>query len=163
MVVPISEFRQRECSQMHERFMQRAIQVARRNPTAPFGALLVDIESGEIGAEGVNRGHENPIWHGEIDVINRFSASHPDANWARFRLYTTAEPCCMCQAAALWSGIQEVVYGTSIVKLQQLGWRQIDIRADEVARRTPFARCKLVGGILEQECDQLFRAALELS
>ena len=145
---------------MHDQFMKRAIRIARQNPMAPFGALLVDVETGQIVAEGVNRGRENPTWHGEIDVINRCAAEHPEADWARLRMYTTAEPCCMCQAAILWSGIREVVYGTSIGTLQRLGWRQIDIPADEVARRTPFAECKLIGGVLEQECDELFRTAL---
>ena len=142
---------------MHDQFMKRAIQIASQNPTAPFGAMLVDVETGQIVAEGVNRGGENPTWHGEIDVINRFAADHPEADWARIRLYTTAEPCCMCQGAILWSGVREVVYGTSIGTLQRLGWHQIDITADEVTRRTPFAECKLIGGILEDACDELFR------
>ena len=146
---------------MHEQFMQRAIEVARQNPAAPFGALLVGIDSGEILAEGVNRGGENPTWHGETDVINRFARLHPEADWGRLRMVTTAEPCCMCQGAILWAGIREVVYGTSIATLQRLGWRQIDIPAHEVTRRTPFAECKLIGGVLERECDELFRAALE--
>jgi len=145
---------------MHDHFMKRAIQIARRNRTAPFAALLVDRQTGEIVAEGVNRGSENPTWHGEMVVINRFAAEHPEADWTRLRVVTTAEPCCMCQGAILWSGIREVVYGTSIGTLQRLGWRQIDITADEVARRTPFAECKLIGGVLEQECDALFRVAL---
>ena len=145
---------------MHERFMQRAIEIARENPTAPFGALLVDVKTEEIVAEGINRGGENPIWHGEIDCISSCSEAHPEADWGQLRMYTTAEPCCMCQGAILWAGIREVVYGTSIHTLQRLGWRQIAIGADEVARRTPFAECKLIGGVLEHECDELFRAAL---
>ena len=75
------------------------------------------------------------------------------------RLYTTAEPCCMCQGAILWAGIPEVVFGTSISTLQRLGWHQIDIPAEEVVRRTPFAECALIGGVLEHECDELFVAA----
>ena len=74
-------------------------------------------------------------------------------------LYTTAEPCAMCQGAILWSGIGTVVYGTSIRFLQSLGWRQIDILAEEVIRRSPAWRCTLVGGVLEQECNALFEAA----
>ena len=54
--------------------MRRAIEVARQNPAAPFGALLVDVETGRVMAEGVNRGGENPNWHGEIVVIDRFAA-----------------------------------------------------------------------------------------
>ncbi len=66
----------------------------------------------------------------------------------------------MCQAAALWSGIEKVVYGTSIRTLQRLGWQQIDILAEEVIRRTPGWNCTLIGGILEQECDTLFERAM---
>ena len=59
-----------------------------------------------------------------------------------------------------WAGIPEVVYGTSIRTLQQIGWNQIDIRAAEVVRRTPFAPCKLTSGVLESQCDALFREAM---
>ncbi|MFZ5828662.1 MAG: nucleoside deaminase [Planctomycetota bacterium] len=144
---------------LHERFMRRAIALAASNPAAPFAAIIVDMHTNEIIAEGINRHRDNPTWHGEIDAINRCAARGPDTDWAGSRLYTSAEPCCMCQAAILWAGISEVVFGTSIRTLQRLGWKQIDIVAEEVTRRTPFARCHLVGGILEAECDQLFRRA----
>ena len=36
----------------------------------------------------------------------------------------------MCQGAILWSGIETVVYGTSIRFLQSQEWRQIDIMAE---------------------------------
>jgi tRNA(Arg) A34 adenosine deaminase TadA len=144
---------------MHEPFMRRAIELARQSPEAPFGALLVDRRSGQIVAEGRNRWQENPTWHGEVDAINRCAAENPGVAWADLRLYTTAEPCCMCQAAVLWAGIPEVVFGSSIRTLQRLGWKQIDIRAEEVSRRTPFGRCKLTGGVLEHDCDALFEAA----
>jgi tRNA(adenine34) deaminase len=137
----------------------KAIEVARRNPNAPFGALLVDGPTGQIVAEGLNRWQENPTWHGEIDAINRCALERPRATWSRLRLNTTAEPCCMCLGAVLWAGIPEVVYGTSIETLMRLGWSQIDIPSAEVARRTTFATCSLMGGVLEAECDTLFQAA----
>jgi tRNA(Arg) A34 adenosine deaminase TadA len=145
---------------MHEPYMRRALEIAHRNPDAPFGALLVDRETGRIVAEGLNRWQENPTWHGEIDAINRCAADCPDVTWSGLRLYTTAEPCCMCQGAILWAGIPEVVFGTSIRTLQRLGWNQIDLRAEEVTRRAPFAPCTLFGGVLELECDALFQAAV---
>jgi tRNA(Arg) A34 adenosine deaminase TadA len=148
---------------MHEKYMRRAIEIARRNPDAPFGALLVDRQTGQIVAEGLNRWQENPTWHGEIDAINRCAAENARIVWAGLRLYTTAEPCCMCQGAILWAGIPEVVFGTSIRTLKRLGWKQIEIPAAEVARRTLFAPCTLIGGILERDCDALFRAALRRS
>jgi tRNA(adenine34) deaminase len=69
----------------------------------------------------------------------------------------------MCQGAILWACIPEVVFGTSIQTLQRLGWKQIDIRAEKVARRTPFRRCTLIGGVLERDCDALFQAAVRRS
>jgi len=148
---------------MHEPYMRRAIEIARREPEAPFAALLVDRQSGRVVSEGVNRWKENATWHGEIDAINRCAAENAQVVWSDLRLYTTAEPCCMCQGAILWAGIPEVVFGTSIRTLQRLGWRQIDIRAEEVARRTPFRRCTLIGGVLERDCDALFQAAVRRS
>jgi tRNA(Arg) A34 adenosine deaminase TadA len=35
--------------------MRWAIEVARGNPDAPFGAVIVDRETGEVLAEGLNR------------------------------------------------------------------------------------------------------------
>jgi tRNA(Arg) A34 adenosine deaminase TadA len=69
----------------------------------------------------------------------------------------------MCQGAILWAGISEVVFGTSIRTLKQMGWKQIDIAAEEVTRRTAFAECRLIGGVLEAECDQLFRRAMGIT
>jgi len=66
----------------------------------------------------------------------------------------------MCQGAILWAGIPEVVFGTSIRTLKEMGWKQIDISAEEVTRRTTFFRCRLTGGVLEAECDQLLRRAV---
>lgn len=140
--------------------MRRAIEIARGNPEAPFGAVLIHRQTGEVVAEGLNRWRENPTWHGEIDAINRCAAERPGVQWSDLRLYTTAEPCCMCQGAIIWAGIPELVFGTSIQTLKRLGWNQIDIPAHEVARRTPFQRCKLIGGILERDCDALFQAAV---
>jgi tRNA(Arg) A34 adenosine deaminase TadA len=142
----------------HKQYMQAAIDQAREVPELPFGAVLVDTRSGEIMARGHNRSGENPTFHGEIDVINRCAASGQDVDWSTLALYTTAEPCPMCQGAIEWAGIGCVVYGTSIATLQKLDWWQIDIRADEVIRRTPFRQTKILGSVLEEECDALFRA-----
>jgi tRNA(adenine34) deaminase len=145
---------------LHETFKRRAIALAAHNPSAPFAALLVSIETGKILAEGVYRNTENPTWHGEIDAINRCAEARLDVNWGGSRLYTTAEPSCMCQGAILWAGIPEVVYGTAIRTLKRLGWNQIGITAEKVTRRTPFANCRLTGGVLDVEFDQLFQRAM---
>jgi tRNA(Arg) A34 adenosine deaminase TadA/tryptophan-rich sensory protein len=142
----------------HSKYMQHAISVAGQNPDVPFGAVLVDRETGEIVARGVNQSSKNPTLHGEIAAINQYAESG-GGHWSRLTLYTTAEPCCMCQGAILWSGISEVVYATSIAELHRIGWRQIDIPAGEVSRRSWNPEISIVGGIRADECDTLFRDA----
>ena len=146
----------------HEHYMRLAIESARTVPSVPFGAVIVRRGTGECLAIGANRSAENPIFHGEIDAIIRCAAAHANVDWTDLALYTTAEPCPMCQSAIAWAGISAVFYGTSIRYLQHLGWKQIDIRAEEVARRTPFRSISIVGGILESECNALFAAAVAM-
>lgn len=143
----------------HERYMQRAIALTAHVPERPFAAVIVDRDTGEVLAEGWNRSNENPTWHGEIDAVNRLVASAAGADGSRLVLYTTAEPCPMCQGAALWAGIGAVVFGTSIRFLLDTGWRQLDIPAEEVVRRSPGWRCTVTGGVLEAECNELFLTA----
>src|SRR3954453_17743805 len=96
----------------HERFMRRAIALAANAPALPFGSVVVRVATGEILAEGWNRSALNPTGAGEIDAPHDlFRAGRiPGGELA---LYTTAEPCPMCMAAILWSGIELVAYGTS--------------------------------------------------
>ncbi len=144
----------------HELYMRRAVALAANAPDLPFGALIVDGDSGTILSEGWNKTPLNPLWHGEIDAINGLAASGVDVEGKSLVLYTTAEPCPMCQGAILWTGIGTVVFGTSIRSLQRLGWRQIDILAEEVVRRSPAWKCTLIGGVLERDCDALFEWAM---
>ncbi len=143
----------------HEQHLRRAIALAKQVPEFPFGAVIVQRATGAIVAEGHNRSSESPTFHGEIVVINRCATDYPFIDWAELDLYTTAEPCPMCQSAIEWAGIPTVYYGTSIPYLKRLGWSQIEIRAEEVARRTPFRQSTVIGGILSQECNALFAAA----
>ena len=142
----------------HDLFMREAIAHAKKVPKSPFGAVIVLAEKAEVIAEGFNRWEISPTYHGEIDAINQCDRLHREVNWRGLVLYTTAEPCPMCQSAVSWTGIGMVVFGSSGPFLKSQGWNQIDIRAAEVARRTPFRRCALLGGVLEEECNALFRA-----
>lgn len=144
-----------------EQNMRRAIRLAGNNPKHPFAAVLVD-EKKRVVAEGWNRSVHNPTWHGEMDAINKCAASQPKIDWTKLTLYTTAEPCAMCQGAVAWAGIRRVVFGSSIPFLKSLDWWAIDIRAAEIARLSSFRECTVIGGVLEEECNQLFRKALSV-
>lgn len=147
----------REHDANHDANMDQAIEMGRKNPEFPFGTVLVDRRTGEIVARGVNTGWKNPTYHGEMDAINNY-VEQGGSEWSHLTLYTTAEPCCMCQGAILWAGIREVVFGISIDELRQLGWNQIDISAAEVVQRSFVPEAKVTGGVRHAECMKLFEA-----
>ncbi len=144
----------------HETYMREAIAAARGNPSAPFGAVLVDRNLNSIVGRGCNQSKTNPTWHGEIAAINDY-VRQGGKSWSQLTLYTTAEPCCMCQGAILWSGITEVVFGTSIAELQRQGWQQIDIPSQEVVSRSWQPNLLITANVLARECKELFRSAIE--
>lgn len=140
----------------HEKYMRRAIEIARGNPAAPFGCVIADAETGETLAEGLNDAEKSPVLHGETDAIIRLARERPGVEWGRTVLYTTAEPCPMCSGAIVWSGIPRVAYGTSIQTLKRLGLPQIDLPCEEVSRRSSFGGFEVTDGVLEEACDVLF-------
>jgi len=140
----------------HELYMRKAIALALNAPEYPFGAVIVNRASGEIVAEGYNQSVLNPTFHGEMVAINHCAQSHQPSDWHELDLYTTAEPCPMCQSAIEWAGIATVYYGTSIPYLQQHNWRQINIRASEISAQTAFRNTRIIGGVLEDACNALF-------
>ena len=141
-----------------ENAMRRAIAVAKRNPTYPFGAIVTRIADGRVLAEGVNASSRNPMLHGEVAAMNDYLHHHGNRDWAEMVLYTTAEPCSMCMSALVWAGIGGVIFGTSLDGLKRAGIDQIDISAAYVAAASSFWRGELLGGVLASETDALFMA-----
>ena len=144
-------------------FMAKTIEIASANPIAPYGAIIV-YDDREILAQSVNSAHHHPLMHGELSVIHTlFDNNGFSGDCSKLSLYTTAEPCPMCSAAIYWAMIPKIIYGTSIPFLHELFGRQIQIRATDIFSKTPaFYNCHLMGGIMEDECNQLFIEAKKL-
>lgn len=146
---------------MHD-FMAKTIEIAVSNPIAPYGAMIV-YDDREILLKSVNSAQNNPLMHGELSVIHTLFSNGFRGDCSKLSLYTTAEPCPMCSAAIYWAMIPKIVYGTSIPFLHDLFGRQIQVRASDIFSKTPdFYSCNLVGGIMEDECNQLFVEAKKL-
>ena len=139
-----------------EYYMKMAINLAKNNTRAPFAALIINNENGEVLATGLNASKVNPTFHGEMVAINNCIKNHPHVDWSKVTLYTTAEPCSMCQSAVVWAKIPRVVFATSFEYLTSHGWDQINIRASEINKRSPFYKGTITGGVLASESNPLF-------
>ncbi len=134
--------------------MRTAIAEARRGDD-PFGCVLADYETGELWAAAPHGIDSEATAHAEVNALRMLALRRLRAD--RAALIATAEPCPMCAAAALWSGVRVVIYGTSIAMLIRAGWRQIALPCTEVlARAVPPGGPDVVGGYLAEETDPLY-------
>ncbi len=147
----------------HESFMRLAIQQAKRVPELPFGSVVVNIKTRKVEAEGWVRVDKNPIWHGEMTALNNCPDTDSGFNWRDMALYTTGESCPMCQSAIIWTKMPLVVYGSSMPFLQTCDFGQINIRAQAVIDASRYGKCTIIGGILDTECNELFKHAKTLN
>ena len=143
----------------YETHMKKLVTHAKKhNPTYPFAAMIVDSKTGKELCLGINRSNDNPTYHGEIDAINQCVKQHGSSlDWSQLTLITTAEPCAMCQGAIIWSNFQRVVYGTSIDTLAKKGWHQIMIDSKALTEKSNFNKPEIIGDVLSDETDKLFR------
>lgn len=89
-----------------------------RDTGGPFGALILERDTGRIVAAGVNSVVRlgNSLLHGETVAfmlaqkrLGSFTLAAPDM--PVHQLVSSCEPCAMCLGATLWSGVRRVVYG----------------------------------------------------
>jgi len=99
---------------MQEKFMARAIEIARESVdtpgTLPYGAVVVKDE--EIIGEGLNRSAANfdPTSHGEVEAIRDACRRLSLTSLKGADLYTSGEPCSMCVATMYQVGIERLFY-----------------------------------------------------
>ena len=100
------------------RFMTRAIELSGQTSLVEsaggaFGCVIV--QDGRILAEGANRvvAENDPTWHGEIEAIRNACKAQGSFKLRDATLYSSAEPCPMCMAAAYWAGIKAIYYAST--------------------------------------------------
>ena len=92
--------------------IEQAKQAANQNEI-PIGAVLVDLESGELLSEGYNQpiSSSDPTAHAEIVVLRQASNRRKNYRLAATALYVTVEPCTMCVGALMHARISLLVFG----------------------------------------------------
>lgn len=98
---------------MEEKFMRRAIELAKENVRrggGPFGAVIV--KGGEVVAESGNSVtlDNDPTAHAEVNAIRRAAARLRDFNLEGCEIYASCEPCPMCLGAIYWARISRIYY-----------------------------------------------------
>jgi tRNA(adenine34) deaminase len=137
-----------------EYFMQLALSEAKKGD-APYGAVIVKDNKVVAVAHNTVKQNSDPSAHAEINAIRILTAKLKKPSLDGYSIYTTGEPCPMCAAACIWTGISEIVYGASIQDLIDTNQSQINISCEEVISKS-FRNIKVTRGILRRECLDLF-------
>ena len=89
----------------------------------PFGCVIVKND------EVVGRGHNqvilnnDPTCHGEMMAIRDACKKLGTFDLSGYDLYTTSQPCPMCNGAIQWSNIENVYSGCNIQDAENIGFR----------------------------------------
>lgn len=123
----------------------------------PVGAVVVD-ESGEVVGVGHNmrESAHDPTAHAEVLAIRAAAAVRQSWRLEDCTLVVTLEPCTMCAGATVLARLRRVVYGAADPKAGAVGslW---DVVRDRRLNHQP----EVVGGVLEDECQQVLRSWFE--
>ncbi len=125
---------------IHARYMQRAINLAKKSVEAgggPFGALIV--KDGEVVALGHNRVtlDKDPTAHAEVSVIRKACKKLDTFDLSGCDIYTSCEPCPMCLSAIYWAHIDNIYYGCTKADAKDIGfddsfiYDQIDLKPEK--------------------------------
>ncbi len=133
---------------MSEEFMRRAIALAIENVRAlrggPFAALVV--KDGRVIAEGTNRvtSSNDPTAHAEVVAIREACRALHDFQLTGCDLYTTCEPCPMCQGAIYWARPARVFYAGTAADAAAAGFDDAfiydELKQRPAARRIPMTQ-----------------------
>lgn len=103
-----------------------------RGSGGPFGAAVFEADSGRLIAVGVNRvvSENCSVAHAEMMALMlaqqqlgryRINQQHTGQRQAsRYVLASSAQPCCQCYGATVWSGIDELLIGARAEDVEAL-------------------------------------------
>jgi tRNA(Arg) A34 adenosine deaminase TadA len=124
--------------------MRLAIRLSRENVErgtgGPFGAVIVERDSGKLVAVGMNSviRLNNCTLHGEMVAfmmaqqrLGSYTLAAP--GMPTHDLVTSCEPCAMCLGAALWSGVRRIVLGAAREDASRLNFEEGPVFAQSYA------------------------------
>jgi len=123
---------------------------------SPFGSSVVETETGRLVLRRLNavRKENDPSSHAEVRTMRAACKRLKKPSLAGHTLYTTCEPCPMCMAMALWSGVDRVVFGATIADASK-HCAQIYVSAKQLQQRSDMD-CRVDGPVARASCVALF-------
>lgn len=147
--------------------MQLAIRLSRENVLrdtgGPFGAAVFEVGTGRLVAVGVNSvvRLNNSMLHGEVMAfmlaqhrLQSFTLGAPGL--PVHELVTSCEPCAMCLAATVWSGIKRLVCGAKRADASGLGFDEGPVFPDS-DRYLQERGIEVVHGVLGETAGEVIR------
>ena len=137
-------------------YMNLALEQARKAATqgeVPIGAVLV--RDGQVLAQAHNfrETWQDPTAHAELVAIREAATQLGSWRLTDTTLYVTLEPCAMCIGAIILARIPRLVFGTLDPKAGACG-SVLNVPAE----RRLNHRVEVIGGMLEQESQELLQA-----
>jgi len=123
---------------------------------SPFCADIIHVASGRRLVRRLNAvaAEHDPTSHAEVRAIRAATKKLKATSLKGYALYTTCEPCPICMAAALWAGVDRVIYGATISDAARF-CSQIYTSARQLTRRSDL-KCEVVGPVERSACVALF-------
>lgn len=140
-----------------EVFMQEAINEAKsslREGNHGFGAVIINNDKIISKVHDREESDNDPTSHAEINAI-KLAAEIIGKNLNGCILLTTHEPCPMCAAAIIWSGINHIAYGYPIEESIKQGRNRIDLTCEELFERAG-KKIKTDKNVLLDKCRVLY-------
>ena len=133
-----------------KKYMQEALEEAKKAASMgeiPIGAVI--IKDGQIVGRGHNETEtrKDPTAHAEMLAIRQASQTLGGWRLLGCEMYVTAEPCCMCAGAIVWSRIQKLYIGTMDPKAGACG-SVFNIPQEEKLNHY----VEIETGIMQEEC-----------
>ena len=142
---------------LNEKFMQMAIQEARKNlhvvQGGPFGACIVKDKFVVAVARNTVLVSDATA-HAEVNAIRIASQKLKTYNLSGCVIYATTELCPMCFSAIHWARLDAVIYGTRMVDVQKRGFNELLISPSRM-KIIGKSEVRILPGFLYDACESL--------
>ena len=134
---------------IHEQFLLRTFELAELSVgkgNHPFGAVLVINNEIVLEAENTIAIDKDVTRHAEMNLMSEASKRFSQSELETAILYTSTEPCQMCEGAIYWAGVRNIVFSCTKESLNSIANNGL-----------PKESINLVGPLLENLGEELHK------